>query len=150
MTREAFNRLTQQLNQLKTVERPRNMAELKHARGYGDFRENAEYDYAKQNQSLIEAQIRELESQITAAKVVDYIDASTVGIGTRVKLLDLEEDEEMEFALVNKGTDVEGLEAMSPLSPIGTALMGRVVGDEVETPVPAGTLRLRILEIAPL
>jgi transcription elongation factor GreA len=148
MTKDGYDRLCQELDHLKNVARPQNLAELKQARSYGDLRENFEYDAARQSQGIIEAQIRELERRIQAAKIVDEIDTSKVGIGIRVKLRDLDYDEDMEYALVDATTPVEkGIERVSPESPIGKALMDREVGEIVEVPIPAGTLRLEVLEI---
>jgi transcription elongation factor GreA len=150
MTRDGYERLVKELEYVKNVERPKNLEEVKHARSYGDLRENAEYDYARQQQGLIEARIRELEAQLSMAHVVDEIDTSRVSVGVRVKLFDLEYDEELEYAILDSGTTKNGLEVVSPLSPIGQALMDKQVGDQVEVPVPVGKLRLKILEIHPL
>jgi transcription elongation factor GreA len=150
MTREGYDRLCKELDHLKNVVRPENLAELKQARSYGDLRENFEYDAARQSQSIIEAQIRDLERRLSNAKIVEEIDASRVGIGTRVKLLDLDYDEELEYALVDASASVNGAERVSPESPIGKALLERETGDVVEVPVPSGTLRLKILEITPI
>ena len=150
MTRDGYERLVRELEHVKNVERPQNLEEVRHARSYGDLRENAEYDYARQQQGLIEARIRELEAQLSMAHVVDEIDVSKISVGVRVKLLDQEYDEEMEYAILDSGTAPNGLEVVSPLSPIGQALMDKGVGDEVEVPVPAGKLKLKVLEIQPL
>jgi transcription elongation factor GreA len=147
MTQDGFDRLCTELDHLKNVVRPGNLAELKQARSYGDLRENFEYDAARQNQGIIEAQIRDLERKIAAAKIVEEIDASRVGIGVKVKLLDLEYDEEMEYAVADESMSVNGLERVSPESPIGQALMDKEVGETVEVPVPDGTLKLKVLEI---
>jgi transcription elongation factor GreA len=148
MTQDGYDRLRQELDHLKNVARPTNLAELKQARSYGDLRENFEYDAARQNQGIIEAQIRDLERRIQAAKIVDEIDTTKVGIGVRVKLRDLDFDEDLEYALVDTTSPMRnGVERVSPESPIGQALMDRAVGEVVEVPVPAGTLRLEVLEI---
>ena len=150
MTRDGYDRLVKELDNLKNVERPKNLEELKHARSFGDLRENAEYDYARQHQGLIEARIRELEAQLSMAKVVDTVDTSTISVGVRVKLLDVEYDEELEYAILDSGHGPNGMEVVSPLSPIGQALMDKQVGDQVDVPVPAGKLQLKVLEIHPL
>jgi transcription elongation factor GreA len=150
ITREGYERLCKELDHLKTVVRPENLAELKQARSYGDLRENFEYDAARQSQSIIEAQIRDLERRISNAKIVEEIDHSKVGLGVKVRLLDLDYDEELEYALVDASISVNGIERVSPESPIGKELMDHEVGDEVEVPVPAGTLRLKVLEISVL
>lgn len=150
MTRDGYERLVKELDNLKNVERPRNLEELKHARSYGDLRENAEYDYARQAQGLIEARIREVEAQLSMAKVVDEIDTSKISVGVRVKLHDLEYDEELEYAILDSGSAPSGLDVVSPQSPIGQALMDKSVGDQVEVPVPVGKLQLKVLEIHPL
>lgn len=148
MTQDGYDRICQELDHLKNVARPQNLAELKQARSYGDLRENFEYDAARQSQGIIEAQIRDLERRIQAAKIVERIDTSKVGVGTRVKLRDLDFDEDLEYALVDSSTPVgNDVERVSPESPIGKALMGKGIGEIVEVPVPAGTLRLEVLEI---
>src|SRR5690349_5296615 len=114
MTQDGYDRLRQELDHLKTVVRPENLAELKQARSYGDLRENFEYDAARQNQGIIEAQIRDLERRISSAKIVEGIDTSKVGIGVKVKLRDLDYDEELEYALVDSTTPVTGVEKVSP------------------------------------
>lgn len=150
LTREGYEKLKAELEHLKSVERPNLLKEVKHARSYGDLRENFEYHAARQAQSIMEGRIQELERMVTEASIVDSVDATTVAVGTRVKVRDLEYDESEVYALLDGQDGVEDLESISPSSPIGQALMGRTVGDVVEVEAPAGLLRFKVEEIAPL
>ncbi len=147
LTKEGVENLKSELENLKAVERPRILKEVKHAREYGDLRENFEYHAARQAQSLLESRIIELERMLSYAQVVDALDASTVRVGTKVKVKDLEVGDIEEYALLDGSQSANGYETISPSSPIGQALQGRSVGDVVQVEVPAGTLSYEVLEI---
>ncbi|HEY3284214.1 MAG TPA: transcription elongation factor GreA [Armatimonadota bacterium] len=148
LTKDGLEKLKAELDHIKTVERPQLLKEIKHARSYGDLRENFEYHAARQAQSLMEGRILELERMISWAKVVDALDASKVDVGTRVKIKDLEYDEEEEYALVDGQETAEGYDRISPASPIGQALLGKAVGEVIEVEAPAGVIRYEVVEIA--
>ena len=124
-------------------------AKIKEAREQGDLSENAEYDAAKDEQRDIEARIETLEKLLKNAEVVveDEIDLDKISIGCKVKLLDVEEDEEMEFRIVGS-TEANSLQnKISNESPVGHALLGRKAGETVEVETQAGTIQYKILEI---
>ena len=122
---------------------------IKEAREQGDLSENAEYDAAKDEQRDIEARIEQLEKLLKNAEVVveDEIDLEKINIGCRVKLLDVEEDEEMEFKIVGS-TEANSLQnKISNESPVGHALLGKKVGDVVDVETQAGMIQYKVLEI---
>ena len=111
--------------------------------------ENSEYDEAKNEQGMIESRIAEIEQTLAHAQVIDDEDVSTekVGIGTTVKILDMEMNEEMEFKMVGtKEADISSGK-MSDESPIGAAIMGHAVGEQVDVETPSGVIGFKILEI---
>ncbi|MBD5129047.1 MAG: transcription elongation factor GreA [Ruminococcaceae bacterium] len=149
LTRKGEQKLKEELNELKSVKR-RDIAEkIKVALSFGDLSENSEYDEAKNEQGMIESRIAEIEQTLAHAQVIDDEDVSTekVGIGTTVKILDLEMDEEMEFKIVGtKEADIDSGK-ISDESPVGAAIMGHEIGEEVEAETPSGAVRFKILEI---
>ncbi len=149
LTRKGEQKLKEELNELKSVRR-RDIAEkIKVALSFGDLSENSEYDEAKNEQGMIESRIAEIEQTLAHAQVIDDEDVSTekVGIGTTVKILDMEMNEEMEFKMV--GTKEANISSgkMSDESPIGAAIMGHAVGEQVEVETPSGVIGFKILEI---
>ncbi len=149
LTRKGEQKLKEELNELKSVRR-RDIAEkIKVALSFGDLSENSEYDEAKNEQGMIESRIAEIEQTLAHAQVIDDEDVSTekVGIGTTVKILDMEMNDEMEFKMVGtKEADISSGK-MSDESPIGAAIMGHEVGEEVEVETPSGVVGFKILEI---
>lgn len=149
MTREGYQSLTDELEELVTVKRKENAERLKEAISYGDISENAEYDAAKEEQAETEDRINELEAMIRTAKVIgddDYAD-DVVGIGRTVKIRDLDTNKELEYSIVGVTESDPFNGKLSNVSPVGQNLTGRKVGDIVEFPVPMGTGRYEILEI---
>ena len=141
MSREGYENLQAQLNELITVQRPEIAQKLKEARSYGDLSENAEYDAAKDEQRDIEARIEEIEQILKHAEVVVEDEASTtsVNVGCKVKVLDIEYDEELEFAIVGS-TEANSLSGkISNESPVGKALIGGTEGQTVTAVLPDGT-----------
>ncbi|MBD5384194.1 MAG: transcription elongation factor GreA [Ruminococcaceae bacterium] len=149
LTRKGEQKLKEELNELKSVRR-RDIAEkIKVALSFGDLSENSEYDEAKNEQGMIESRIAEIEQTLAHAQVIDDEDVSTekVGIGTTVKILDMEMNEEMEFKMVGtKEADISSGK-MSDESPVGAAIMGHAVGEDVEAETPSGMVKFKILEI---
>ena len=122
---------------------------LKEAREQGDLSENAEYDAAKDEQRDIELRIEELEKLLKNAEVVveEEIDVNKINIGCKVKLLDVEYDEEMEFYIVGS-TEANSLQnKISNEAPVGRALIGKSVGDVVDVETQAGIIQYKVLEI---
>lgn len=149
LTRKGEEKLKEELNELKSVRRREVAEKIKVALSFGDLSENSEYDEAKNEQGIIESRIAEIEQTLAHAQVIDDEDISTekVGIGTTVKILDMDMDEEMEFKMVGtKEADIDSGK-MSDESPIGAAIMGREVDEEVEVETPTGAIKFKILEI---
>ena len=122
---------------------------IKEAREQGDLSENAEYDAAKDEQRDIELRIEELEKLLKNAEVVveDEIDTDKINVGCKVKLLDVEYDEEMEYYIVGS-TEANSLEGkISNESPVGKALIGAKKGDTVSVEMPSGVMEYKVLEI---
>ena len=149
MTTEGYEALKAELNELKSVTRGEISEKIRIARGFGDLSENSEYDEAKNEQAIVEARIKKLEDQLKSVKVIsrDQLSTETVGIGCRVKILDLEFDEEMEYVIASSVESHSDLNSISDESPVGKGLMGHKVGDVVEIHAPAAVLKLKILEI---
>lgn len=149
LTRAGEEKLKAELDELKSVKRREVAEKIKVALSFGDLSENSEYDEAKNEQGMIESRIAEIEQVLAHSQVIDDEDISTekVGIGTTVRLLDMDMDEEMEFRIVGtKEADIDS-GRMSDESPIGRAIMNREVGDEVTIEVPDGEAKMKILEI---
>ena len=150
LTQEGFDKLEKQLEYLKTTERTEIAGRIKVALGYGDLSENSEYDEAKAAQELNENKIIELENKLRHAKIIDEseIDNKTVQVGNRVKVLDMEYDEEAEYTIVGS-TEVDlAQNKISNESPIGKALLGAKKNQVVEVHAPAGIMKYKILAIA--
>ena len=150
ITEDGLAKLKQELETLKTTGRADIAEKIKVARGYGDLSENSEYDEAKNEQAKIEARIVELESMLKNVEIIEDVrgSANTVVIGVKVKALDMEFNEECEYRVVGS-TEANPLEGkISDESPLGKALLGKTVGDEVIVDAPAGELKFKILEIS--
>ena len=149
LTRKGEQQLKDELNELRSVRRREVAEKIKVALSFGDLSENSEYDEAKNEQGMIESRIAEIEQTLAHAQVIDDEDISTekVGIGTTVKILDMDLDEEMEFKMVGtKEADIDSGK-MSDESPIGRAIMEREVGDEVDIETHSVAVKMKILEI---
>ena len=149
MTAEGYEELKNELQQLKTVTRAEVADKIKTARGFGDLSENSEYDEAKNEQAIMEARILTLEEQLKVVKVVDKdaLQKDVVNIGSTVKLLDCEFNEEMEYRIVSSVEGSGSGNSLTDKSPVGEAVMGHKVGDIVEVHAPKGSFSLKILEI---
>ena len=150
LTYEGLKKLEDELENLKVVRRKEVSQKIKEAREQGDLSENAEYDAAKDEQRDIEARIEELEKLLKNVEVVgqDEVDADTVGIGSRVKLYDVEMDEEVEYTIVGS-TEADALNGkISNESPVGAGLIGSKVGETIVVETISGDLEFKILEIA--
>ena len=149
LTYAGLKQYEDELQNLKVVKRKEVAQKIKEAREQGDLSENAEYDAAKDEQRDIELRIEELEKLLKNAEVVveDEIDLDKINIGCKVKLLDVEYDEEMEFYIVGS-TEANSLQnKISNESPVGAALIGKSVGDVVDVETQAGVLQYKVLEI---
>ena len=147
MTQQAYDRLAQELDVLKKVERPDIISEIATARAQGDLSENAEYHAAKEKQGHLEAKIAELEDKINRAEIVGTGagNADHIVFGAIVSVKNLGNDKVQEYTLVGP-EDVDVVTGrISSVSPIGKSLLGKKPGDVVEVQIPKGTLRLEIL-----
>ena len=149
LTYAGLKKYEEELQDLKVVRRKEVAQKIKEAREQGDLSENAEYDAAKDEQRDIELRIEELEKLLKNAEVVveDEVDLDKISIGCRVKVYDIEYDEEMEFSLVGS-TEANSLaNKISNESPVGKALIGRRVGDVVDVETQAGVIQYKVLDI---
>ena len=149
LTQEGYNNLEKELNFLKTEKRADIADRIKVALGFGDLSENSEYDEAKNAQAENEVKIAELENKLRHAKIIDEkdIDTETVQIGNKVKVLDVEFDEKIEYTIVGS-TEVNLAEnKISNESPLGEALLGAKKNQTVEVNAPAGVMKYKILSI---
>ena len=149
LTQEGYNNLEKELNFLKTEKRADIADRIKVALGFGDLSENSEYDEAKNAQAENEVKIAELENKLIHAKIIDEkdIDTETVQIGNKVKVLDVEFDEKIEYTIVGS-TEVNLAEnKISNESPLGEALLGAKKNQTVEVNAPAGVMKYKILSI---
>lgn len=150
ITDDGLKKLEKELELLKTEGR-RDIAEkIKVARGYGDLSENSEYDEAKNEQAKIEARIVEIEAMLKNVEIITSIKgaAKTVVVGVKVKVYDEEFDEECEYHVVGSTEADPRKNKISDESPVGKALLGHKVGDEVIVEAPAGEIKLKILGIS--
>ena len=150
LTRKGYEELEQKLEYLKNVRRKEVAEQIKVARSYGDLSENAEYDEARNEQSLLEGQIQTIENQLKLAVVVeeDEMNFDKVSIGAQVKVLDMEFDEEDTYKILGTVETDPMNNIISNESPMGKALIGAGVGDVVEVEAPDGVIRFKVLEIS--
>ena len=148
MTPAAMKKLQDELLQL-TVDGRREIEErIAEARSHGDLRENADYDAAKNEQGLMEARIRKVTFLVDNAEVRQVEDTGRVEVGTVVAVVDSDGDE-MEYFVAPQENKVDGMLLASPTSPLGKALLGAVIGDEVDYEAPAGTFTVKVISIRP-
>ncbi len=150
LTKEGYDNLKKEIDQLKRVQRPAISAQIAEARDKGDLSENAEYDAAKEAQGLLEAKIANLENMLGNARIIDEskLDTSKVNILSKVKVMNLNSKKEMVYTIVSeKEADIKSGK-ISSKSAIGAGLIGKAKGDEVEIQVPAGIVKLKIVSIS--
>lgn len=149
MTALGLERLEKELKQLKSVDRPNIIEAIAEARAHGDLSENAEYAAAKEKQSFIEGRIKELESIISRAEVIDITSLSgeTIKFGATVKIVDEESEEELTYQIVGDYEADIRRNLISTSAPIGRALIGKKVGTSVEVATPKGTKFYEILTV---
>ncbi len=149
LTYAGLTKLENELQDLKVNKRSEVAEKIKEAREQGDLSENAEYDAAKDEQRDIEARIEEIENILKNAEVVDEddVDTKTISVGCKVKILDKEYDEELEFKLVGS-TEASSLNGLiSNESPLGSALIGKKVGNVVTVETQDGVAKYKVLAI---
>lgn len=150
LTPEGVAKLEQELQMLKSVRRREIALRIKQAIAFGDLSENSEYDEAKNEQAFIEGRIVTLENMLKNAKIIDDEDITTdiVSIGSMVKLLDVEFDDVIEYTIVGSAEADPLKNKISNESPVGSALIGKPKGTEVDVTVPDGVVKFKILEIS--
>lgn len=150
LTREGCDKLKEELKILKTIKRKEIAASLEKARQLGDLSENAEYDSAKQSQAINEKRIRELEEKILTAKILgnENISSDKAYIGAKLKLLDIDSKEEINYMLVTEDEADYAEGRISISSPVGKALLGCKKGDIANIKIPAGVLKYKVLNIS--
>ena len=149
LTAEGYDKLLEELEHLTNTRRREVAARLKSAIEFGDISENSEYDDAKNEQAFIEVRISQVNDVLAKASLIDKKKVSTkaVSIGSRVKLLDVEENEEFEYRLVGSVEADPENHKISNESPVGQAILGCKAGETIKVEVPSGTIEYRIIEI---
>ena len=156
VTREGYERLSAELVDLRTVRRLEVARQLEEARAFGDLSENAEYAAAKDEQSKVEGRILELETMLAKTRIVDEekLDTNKVAIGLTVTLQELSPPKKCYIYMLvgseelsSSGDAPRDVQHISQKSPVGQAILGRIVGDEVYVKVPKGARHLKIVKI---
>ncbi len=150
ITEDGLKKLQDELETLKTEGRSDIAEKIKIARGYGDLSENSEYDEAKNEQAKIEARIVEIEAMLKNIEIIEDVKgkAKTVVIGVKVKVLDEEYGDESVYRVVGSQEADPRSGKISDESPVGKALLGKKLGDEVIVEAPGGEFKLKIVEIS--
>ena len=149
LSQSAYDRLSAELEQLKTEGRPAASKAIEIARAHGDLKENAEYDSAKEEQGKMEARIRQLTEMLRNAKVGEAPTGDAVTAGMVVTTVDEDGDEDT-FLLGSREDRAEGLQVVSANSPLGLALMGAKVGETRSYQAPAGEFKMTVTAVRPL
>jgi transcription elongation factor GreA len=149
MSKDGYEKLKARLDKMKNDEMARIAEQIAEARGFGDLSENAEFHAAVEAQGMLQARINDLQNQLGQAYIVDKSTAPSdrVVFGSKVRVLDLDLNEEEDFILVGPGEEDYDQNKILLTSPIGQSLVGKKVGEQFDVPVPRGVLRLKILEI---
>lgn len=149
-TEEGLQKVIDELNHLKKVERPSISAQIGEARDKGDLSENAEYDAAKEAQGLLELKISKLETLVANSRVVDEteLDTTKVLILSKVKIKNLASGAEMQYTIVSEKEANMAEKRISVESPIAKGLLGKKVGDFAEVQVPSGIMKFEIVNIS--
>jgi transcription elongation factor GreA len=149
MTAGGFKALEEEINHLKTVERPSIIRMIAEARAHGDLSENAEYHAAKERQAFVEGRVMELEDKVGRAEVIDVskLSGTTVKFGATVTVVDEDSDAEMKFQIVGDLEADAKKGRISISSPIARALIGKTKGDTVEVSAPGGAKSYEILKV---
>lgn len=149
ITQPGYERLVEEIKQLKTVERPAIIQAIATARELGDLSENAEYSAAREKQSFIEGRVLELEDKLARAEIIDIslLSGPQIKFGATVTLLDIETDEKVTYKIVGEYEADINKRLVSIVSPIARALIGKKVGDSVEVTTPRGSKDYDILTV---
>jgi transcription elongation factor GreA len=149
ITPDGYAKLRDELNHLRSVERPKVIQMIATAREHGDLSENAEYHAARDKQSFIEGRVKDLENKLALAEVIDptKLSGTRVAFGATVKLSNTQTEEEVSYRIM--GADEADLEkgSISVTSPLARSLIGKEVGDEVKVRMPGGERVYEVLEV---
>ena len=150
LSKKGYEDLKNELNKLKTIDRPHIISQIAEARDKGDLSENAEYDAAKEAQGLLEARISKLEIDLSNSRIIDEskLDNSKVSLLSKVTIKNIANNSEMTYAIVSESEADLAAKKISASSPIGKGLMGKVVNDVVDISVPNGIIKFKILNIS--
>ena len=150
LSKKGYDDLKDELNKLKTVDRPNVINQIAEARDKGDLSENAEYDAAKEAQGLLEARIAKLEVDLSNSRVIDEskLDNSKVSLLSIVTIKNIANNSEMNYTIVSESEADLSQKKISASSPIGKGLIGKEVGDIADIVVPNGTIQFEILKIS--
>lgn len=150
ITKPGFEKLKRELDHLKRVAVPENIRAIEEARAHGDISENAEYEAAKTQQSFIQGKIQEIENQLATSRIIETKDLTNerVVFGSTVTLEDMIREETIEYVLVGPYESDVDQSKISVTSPIGKALIGKEVGQEVSVKTPGGLRRFEVVDIA--
>ena len=149
MTTKGYQFLLDEMKRLKTVERPKNIREIEEARGHGDLSENAEFHAAKERQSLLDLQIREIEDKVARAQVIEVgkLSGEKVVFGATVSLADGDTGDKVVYQIVDDHEAEPKNGKISISSPISRALIGKYPGDVAEVIAPGGVREYEILDV---
>ncbi len=150
VSKESFDRMREDLHQMKAVQRPAASRAIAEAREKGDLKENAEYDAAKEAQGILEAKMAQLEGQIAIARIVDAseIDTSKVSILTKVTITNMATKKTVTYQIVGETEADLKLGKISVTSPIGKGLLGKQKGEVAEVNAPNGMLKFKVMDIS--
>ncbi len=150
LTESQLQKTTQELEHFIHVKRPEVVERIKEAKSYGDLSENSEYDSAREEQAFVEAKIKELEAIVANAKIIaENINSDVVALGTTVRYLNLEKNEEFEYKIVGVGANPldEEEPSISTATAIARGLLGKKVDDQFVIDIPKGQVEVKVLEI---
>ena len=149
LSKQGFDDLKDELNKLKTIDRPNVISQIAEARDKGDLSENAEYDAAKEAQGLLEARIAKLDIEISNARIIDEskLDDSKVSLLSKVTIKNIANESEMTYTIVSESEADFSQKKISASSPIGKGLISKEVGDIVDITIPNGAIKFKILNI---
>lgn len=150
MTPQGHEIMLHELTRLKSVERPKIVAAIATARALGDLKENAEYHAAREQQSFIEGRILDIEAKLSHAQVIDVKKLKNQGkvvFGSTIRAINIQTDAEIKYSIVGEDEADIKVQKISYSSPLGRALIGKSIGDEVLVETPGGVIEYEILEV---
>ncbi len=149
LTPEGYTKFKDEIEYLSTAKRREVAERIKHAREFGDITENSEYDDAKNEQAMLEHRIALLEERLVNARVIEVgeIKSDVVGIGSLVRLKDVDANETIEYTIVGSAEANPSAAKLSNESPVGKAIIGHKKGEVVEVAAPRGSLKFKIMDI---